>query len=691
MIHSTFRANQASWVEPASSPNAGNNSFECQFSTLSLSSGVGGNRPPALSVSSISSIGEDTSWQKGYEYNQLSSGNSAFTFAPSSPQPHSPHQIKSMSLSSPIVGRDRDRFSKISQVEETSENNRSAFNDYLQESFSFEIKREHSSSSCSSRPLKDSSDEESLWASLHGNSSTSINNSGSQNKIRSVHSDVGDWTGSHDNMLKSPGRSTHSLYNIGSVDENEQYLGSRGRPMSAGYRNINNSFGETSMNGDNLYSFSHQSNIPPENNMPPSPRSHQAVHGNSGEAYSFRPDPNIFQENVVYSNRRGNMDVNAMNQQYLSPRQRVHSADSIYRPDFNNMHQQQYHGAHKSMGQSPTARKAPGGQRVPVFHEINDTNHNRPRAHSAGAKFLRSPKSHQFRGNGHTNNPTTVGRHDANGRMFPQKVHANEGHYPMLPSNQSTSISEQEHFIHLNARMFHSVSEPNSPRPHNVNGVDSFLFYQNHGAVAGSGPRVIYTVKFKRSQKNFILNPHIHGDIKIGTHVKVEADRGEDLGVILSRVPAEKFNRASSRYGNSESPSSTNMSMPDMKRILRVATNDEITLLRIKEEEEDELLKICRGKTLQRALPMNVVDAEYQFDRHKLTFFFEAEGRIDFRELVRELFSIYKTRIWMQQIDKNITGTVGNAVATATSACSDDSSDAYALEKTSSKNEFTSD
>ena len=49
---------------------------------------------------------------------------------------------------------------------------------------------------------------------------------------------------------------------------------------------------------------------------------------------------------------------------------------------------------------------------------------------------------------------------------------------------------------------------------------------------------------------------------------------------------------------------------------------------------------------------MNILDSEYQFDRHKLTFFFEADGRIDFRELVRDLFSIYKTRIWMQQVDK---------------------------------------
>merc|ERR1712125_158686 len=86
---------------------------------------------------------------------------------------------------------------------------------------------------------------------------------------------------------------------------------------------------------------------------------------------------------------------------------------------------------------------------------------------------------------------------------------------------------------------------------------------------------------------------------------------------------------------------------------IRLATHDEVSLLAMKREEEEELLKICRGKVRQRGLPMHVVDAEYQFDRHKLTFFFEAEGRIDFRELVRDLFSMYKTRIWMQQLDKN--------------------------------------
>merc|ERR1712129_191221 len=104
--------------------------------------------------------------------------------------------------------------------------------------------------------------------------------------------------------------------------------------------------------------------------------------------------------------------------------------------------------------------------------------------------------------------------------------------------------------------------------------------------------------------------------------------------------------------GDPPSPSQA-ANIGDMKRIMRVATHDEISLLEVKREEEEELLKICCTKVRQRGLPMTVVDAEYQFDRNKLTFFFQAEGRIDFRELVRDLFSMYKTRIWMQQLDKN--------------------------------------
>eukprot|EP00594_Rhizosolenia_setigera_P017855 CAMPEP_0178957586 /NCGR_PEP_ID=MMETSP0789-20121207/11015_1 /TAXON_ID=3005 /ORGANISM="Rhizosolenia setigera, Strain CCMP 1694" /LENGTH=1183 /DNA_ID=CAMNT_0020639889 /DNA_START=349 /DNA_END=3901 /DNA_ORIENTATION=+ len=186
-------------------------------------------------------------------------------------------------------------------------------------------------------------------------------------------------------------------------------------------------------------------------------------------------------------------------------------------------------------------------------------------------------------------------------------------------------------------------------------------------------PNVVYNVKFKRTQRSFIPGPRAPRDIKIGCYVKVEADRGEDLGFLVSRVPAGKYNsggrpsyRMSSPGPSNEPgacmsiPSSGGGSIADLKQIIRLATHDEVNHLKVKHQEEDELLKICSTKVKQRNLPMNVVDAEYQFDRNKLTFFFEAEGRIDFRELVRDLFSIYKTRIWMQQLDKNGAG-VGSA------------------------------
>mmetsp|Transcript_18684 Transcript_18684/g.26850 ORF Transcript_18684/g.26850 Transcript_18684/m.26850 type:complete len:842 (+) Transcript_18684:58-2583(+) len=197
----------------------------------------------------------------------------------------------------------------------------------------------------------------------------------------------------------------------------------------------------------------------------------------------------------------------------------------------------------------------------------------------------------------------------------------------------------------------------------------------HHHATAGasiSSQRQVYNVKFKRTQRNFALSPRVSRDLKIGCYVKVEADRGEDLGIIIGKVPTDKYPSVRGNFGREMSVpgGSPPVGSSDLKRIVRLATPDEISLLAVKREEEEELLKICRGKVRQRGLPMHVVDAEYQFDRHKLTFFFEAEGRIDFRELVRDLFSMYKTRIWMQQLDKNTstsTTAANNSGAFATS------------------------
>jgi len=192
--------------------------------------------------------------------------------------------------------------------------------------------------------------------------------------------------------------------------------------------------------------------------------------------------------------------------------------------------------------------------------------------------------------------------------------------------------------------------------------------YDSYPPTAGAtmqAPKIVYNVKFKRTQRTFEIGPRLNRDLKVGTYVKVEADRGEDLGIVIGKVKNPLARSASFGGGMGEMPTAGAGGGGDLKKIIRLATHDEVGLLVMKREEEEELLKVCRLKVQQRGMPMHVVDAEYQFDRHKLTFFFEADTRIDFRELVRDLFSIYKTRIWMQQLDKNTSATCPTAPAPA--------------------------
>lgn len=235
---------------------------------------------------------------------------------------------------------------------------------------------------------------------------------------------------------------------------------------------------------------------------------------------------------------------------------------------------------------------------------------------------------------------------------------------PVSMMHQSSGHNSFNQGSPLNVNRHVSASVDRLPIAMNPYGQADLM--QHHMSGGPQSPRpAVYNVKFKRTQRTFIVGPRIRGELKMGCYVKVEADRGEDLGIIVGKVPSDKANGPGRpNYRSNMLSASGDMGMlgpmgdmgpggvTDLKRITRLATHDEVGLLNVKREEEEELLKICRTKCRQRALPMTVVDAEYQFDRHKLTFFFEAEGRIDFRELVRDLFSMYKTRIWMQQIGR---------------------------------------
>lgn len=142
-----------------------------------------------------------------------------------------------------------------------------------------------------------------------------------------------------------------------------------------------------------------------------------------------------------------------------------------------------------------------------------------------------------------------------------------------------------------------------------------------------------YEIEFKAGRRD-CFHSSLELPLQEGEHVIVEADRGEDLGRAVRLLPAEWLSRPPE----------------ELKPIVRRANNDELDQMLRKFENEREALVTCRLKAKLHCLPMKILDAEYQFDRHKLSFYFTADTRIDFRELVRDLAALFKTRIELRQI-----------------------------------------
>jgi cell fate regulator YaaT (PSP1 superfamily) len=150
----------------------------------------------------------------------------------------------------------------------------------------------------------------------------------------------------------------------------------------------------------------------------------------------------------------------------------------------------------------------------------------------------------------------------------------------------------------------------------------------------------IVEVTFKGNRRSYYAAETF--DFGLSDHVIVEADRGEDLGrVTAAGAIAER--KCSGCSTGCAAP------VPEL-RVLRVAAHDDVQHAVALRADEPRVRRITREKVLQFGLKMKVSEAEWQFDRNKLTIFFTAERRVDFRELVRDLARTFRTRIELKQI-----------------------------------------
>ena len=143
----------------------------------------------------------------------------------------------------------------------------------------------------------------------------------------------------------------------------------------------------------------------------------------------------------------------------------------------------------------------------------------------------------------------------------------------------------------------------------------------------------IVGVRFKKPGKIYFFDPR-NLNINKQDKVIVETSMGQEIGevVINKRLVPEK-----------------SLTAP-LKKVIRVATSKDLKHQESNRQKEKEAFKICEEKIKKHKLDMNLTEVEYKFDNSKILFYFTADGRIDFRELVKDLAAIFKTRIELRQI-----------------------------------------
>ena len=147
-------------------------------------------------------------------------------------------------------------------------------------------------------------------------------------------------------------------------------------------------------------------------------------------------------------------------------------------------------------------------------------------------------------------------------------------------------------------------------------------------------------ISFKGNRKAYFGYTNL--DLRPDLHVIVEADQGKDLGKVTA-VGAIAERKCSSSNGGCATPA------PE-KKVLRIARPDDIGKSQTLRKDEDRVRVETRKLVTKHQLRMKVTDAEWQFDRNRLTVYFTAEKRVDFRQLVRDLASKFKARIQLKQI-----------------------------------------
>lgn len=140
-------------------------------------------------------------------------------------------------------------------------------------------------------------------------------------------------------------------------------------------------------------------------------------------------------------------------------------------------------------------------------------------------------------------------------------------------------------------------------------------------------------VRFRETGKVYYFDPK-NFDIKREQHVIVETARGLEYGTVVLGVTQVENDKITA----------------PLKAVIRIATKEDDEKEAANRKKEQDAIPICKEKIEKRGLPMKLINAEYTFDNSKILFYYFSDGRVDFRELVKDLASVFHTRIEMRQV-----------------------------------------
>ena len=158
----------------------------------------------------------------------------------------------------------------------------------------------------------------------------------------------------------------------------------------------------------------------------------------------------------------------------------------------------------------------------------------------------------------------------------------------------------------------------------------------------------VISVKFKNRGKVYFFDPHGIA-VRTGEKVVVETSRGLELAECVQ--------------GNHAVPDET--VVQPLRSLARIATKDDLRIEEINRRREKEAFAICKQKIVEHGLDMKLVDVECSFEGNKTMFFFTSDGRVDFRELVKDLASVFRNRIELRQIGVRDAASASAAARTA--------------------------